>query len=195
MRRNRDIFWNAWKNRLPALKNIPRVVALLWRSGRGALAAGVLLRLSAGFLPLAGLWVGKLIIDLLVAESRHPGQTHGRVWLLLGAEFLIAGLGNLIGRITDYCDGRIADQFSREVGLGVMKHAAELDLACFEDPQFYDKLERARVQATDRVAMVHAFGHLIQQVITLAALSVAVLVYSPLLFLLLAVSVVPSFVG
>ncbi len=195
MRRNSNIFWTAWKNRLPALKNIPRVVALLWRSSPVALSAGLGLRLTAGFLPLAALWVGKLIIDVLVAEAKHSGSTQGRIWALLAAEFVIAAMGNILGRISDYFDGRIADQFSREVGLRVMEHASKLDLASFEDPLFYDKLERARVQSTDRVAMVNAFGHLVQQVITLASLSIAVFVYSPWLFALLAVSVMPAFVG
>jgi ATP-binding cassette, subfamily B, bacterial len=163
MRRNRDIYWTAWKNRLPALKNLPRVVALLWQSGRSAFAAEIILRLAAGFLPLAGLWVGKLIIDLIVnADAGHAAATHGYVWMLLAAAFGIAALGNILGRATDYCDGRIADQFAREVGLRVMQHAATLDLASFEDPVFYDKVERARVQATDRAAMVTAFGHLVQ---------------------------------
>jgi ATP-binding cassette subfamily B protein len=195
MRRNRDIYWSAWKNRLPALKNLPRVVALLWRSGRGAFASGILLRLAAGLLPLAGLWVGKLIIDLIANAATGHTAPHGYVWMLLAAAFGIAALGNLLGRATDYCDGRIADQFAREVGLRVMQHAATLDLASFEDPVFYDKVERARVQSTDRAAMVTAFGHLVQQVITLVVLSTAVLVYSPLLFALLALSVVPSFLG
>ncbi len=196
MRRNRDIYWSAWKNRLPALKNLPRVVALLWQSGRAAFAAEIIFRLAAGFLPLAGLWVGKLIIDLIAnADAGHAAASHGYVWMLLAAAFGIAALGNVLGRATDYCDGRIADQFAREVGLRVMQHAATLDLASFEDPVFYDKVERARVQATDRAAMVTAFGHLVQQVITLIALSMAVLVYSPLLFALLVLSVVPSFLG
>jgi ATP-binding cassette subfamily B protein len=196
MRRNRDIYWSAWKNRLPALKNLPRVVALLWQSGRAAFAAEIILRLAAGFLPLAGLWVGKLIIDLIGnAAAGHAAATQGYTWMLLAAAFGIAALGNILGRATDYCDGRIADQFSREVGLRVMQHAATLDLASFEDPVFYDKVERARVQATDRAAMVTAFGHLVQQVITLVVLSTAVLVYSPLLFALLVLSVVPSFLG
>jgi ATP-binding cassette subfamily B protein len=196
MRRNRDIYWSAWKNRLPALKNLPRVVVLLWQSGRAAFAAEIIFRLAAGFLPLAGLWVGKLIIDLIGnAAAGHAAATQGYTWVLLAAAFGIAALGNVLGRATDYCDGRIADQFAREVGLRVMQHAATLDLASFEDPVFYDKVERARVQATDRAAMVTAFGHLVQQVITLVVLSLAVLVYSPLLFALLVLSVVPSFLG
>jgi len=70
--------------------------------------------------------------------------------MLLGAEFLLAAFGNVLGRAIDYTDARLADEFTREVSLRVMEYATRLDLACLEDPAFYDKLERARVQATDR---------------------------------------------
>ena len=56
-----------------------------------------------------------------------------------------------------------------------MKHAAELDLMAYEDPVFYDRLERARVQATDRLGMIQSIGRLVQQVITAASLSVSIL--------------------
>ena len=51
-----------------------------------------------------------------------------------------------------------------------MEHASKLDLASYEDPVFYDKLERARVQATDRISMIHAVGAVIQQMIAAATL-------------------------
>ena len=138
--------WNAhlkaWKDRLSALKNLPPVLALLWQSGRGTVAAGIGFRLVGALLPLAALWVGKLIIDLIVGAIRHPGPVPSGIWLLLAAEFAIAALGAILGRASDYCDGRLADQFAREVSVRVMKHAATLDLESFEDPVFYDKLER-----------------------------------------------------
>jgi ATP-binding cassette subfamily B protein len=76
-----------------------------------------------------------------------------------------------------------------------MEHAAGLDLLAYEDPTFYDRLERARVQATDRLYMIQAIGRLIQQVITTITLSVSIMVFSPWLLLLLVVGVIPAFVG
>ncbi len=76
-----------------------------------------------------------------------------------------------------------------------MKHASTLDLQSFEDPVFYDRLERARVQASDRISMLNALGRLFQQAITLIALSIGVMFYSPLLFVLLFAAVVPAFLG
>jgi ATP-binding cassette subfamily B protein len=76
-----------------------------------------------------------------------------------------------------------------------MEHASGLDLASYEDPVFYDKLERARVQATDRIAMIQAIGTLAQQFITAASLSIGIFWFSPWLLLLLIVAVVPAFLG
>ena len=141
------------------------------------------------------LWISKLIFDMVGAAIKTPGLPIGGVWPLLAGEFALAAAGNILGRGIDYCDSRLADQFSREVSLRIMDHAARLDLASFEDPSFYDKLERARVQATDRIGMLNATGRLMQQTITLVSLSGAIILYSPLLFALLVACVVPAFVG
>src|SRR5258708_171724 len=76
-----------------------------------------------------------------------------------------------------------------------MNHAASLDLIAYEDPVFYDRLERARVQATDRLVMIQAIGRLVQQAITTITLSVSIMLFSPWLMLLLVAGVLPAFLG
>jgi len=76
-----------------------------------------------------------------------------------------------------------------------MKHATELDLASYEDPNFYDQLERARVQAIDRTSMIRALGQLIQQSIVAISLAASVFLFSPWLVLILVGCVVPAFLG
>ncbi len=71
----------------------------------------------------------------------------------------------------------------------------ELDVIAYEDPLFYDRLERARVQATDRLAMIQMLGRLIQQVMTTITLSISIIYFSPWLLLLLIAGVLPAFVG
>ena len=76
-----------------------------------------------------------------------------------------------------------------------MQQAAQLDLTTYEDPVFYDRLERARVQATDRLAMIQQMGRLLQQMITTLIFRCRCSYYSPWLLLLLALGVLPSFLG
>lgn len=184
-----------WRDRLRALKNLPPVLRLLWESGPALVTASIFLRLAVSLLPLAGLWVVKLIIDMVVSAARHPGTTSPRIWWLLAAEFGITAAGSVISRAVDYCDTRMGDQFSREVTIRVMRHASTLDLASFEDPVFYDTLERARVQASDRVGMLSALGRLLQQAVTLISLAAGVLAFSPALLGVMVLAVIPAFLG
>ena len=125
----------------------------------------------------------------------HSQPVLARLWWLVAAEFGLAVLGGILARAIDYSDSLLADKYTRYVSIQVMKHAAELDLIAYEDPVFYDRLERARVQATDRLGMIQQIGRLIQLVITTVTLSVTIIVYSPWLMLLLVAGVLPAFLG
>jgi ATP-binding cassette, subfamily B, bacterial len=184
-----------WRDRLAALKNVPPVLRLVWKAAPKVVAAGLALRVVSALTPLAALAISKWIIDLVVAAVKHPGPLPQQIWFLLAGEFLVAALGNVLGRGIDYTDARLADEFTREVSLRVMEHAARLDLETFEDPVFQDKLERARLQATDRIGMLNSMGRLLLQSITLVSLSIGVIVYSPWLFLVLVICVAPAFAG
>ena len=76
-----------------------------------------------------------------------------------------------------------------------MRKAAALDVTVYEDPVFYDRLERARVQATDRLAMIQQMGRLIQQSVTAIAFSAVLIQYSPFLLFLLVAGIIPAFLG
>jgi ATP-binding cassette subfamily B protein len=140
------------------------------------------------------LWVGKLILDSIYGVARHNPPTYS-LWVLLGMEFLLALLGNFIWRAIDYFDVRLSDQFACAISLRIMEHASRLDLQSFEDPIFYDKLERARAQATDRTATLKSVGQFLQQAVTFATMAAAIMAYYPPLLLLMVLCVIPSFLG
>jgi len=156
---------------------------------------GLLLRLLTSLLPLALLWITKLIIDRIVGVvTAHQAIPHG-LWWLVAAEFGVAVAGSVLARCTDFLDVLLADKYTRHVSIRVMKHAAELDVIAYEDPVFYDRLERARVQATDRLGMIQAIGRLVQQIVTAILMSVSIMMYSPWLMLLLIAGILPAFLG
>ena len=185
----------AWRERLSALRNLPPVLKIVWDSGPLVVSLGLLFRLITALLPVAILAVTKLIIDSIVHASSAHQPVQPRFWWLVVAEFVLAALITILTRIIDYLDSLLADRYTRYVSIEVMKHAAELDLIAYEDPVFYDRLDRARVQATDRLAMIQSIGRLITQVITAVSMSVSIMVFSPWLMLLLIVGVVPAFLG
>jgi ATP-binding cassette subfamily B protein len=188
-------FWSGWQERLSALRYVPPVLKIVWRSGPLVVTMGVVFRLFASLLPIALLWIAKLIIDSIVHAVASQQPVGPGFWWLVAAEFGLAVCGSFLGRTIDYFDALLADKYTRHVSVEVMKHAAALDLATYEDPVFYDRLERARVQATDRLGMIQAIGRLVQQVITAVSLSVSIIVFSPWLLLLLILGVIPAFLG
>jgi ATP-binding cassette subfamily B protein len=191
----RETFWSGWRERLSALRNVPPVLRIVWESGPVVVSWGLIFRLTTSLIPLAALWITKLIIDGIVQAVSSHQPVPASLWWLVAAEFGIAIFGSVVSRIIDYLDAMLADKYTRYVSIRVMKHAAELDLIAYEDPVFYDRLERARVQATDRLGMIQSIGRLVQQVITAASLSVSILLFSPWLLLLLIAGILPAFLG
>jgi ATP-binding cassette, subfamily B, bacterial len=188
-------FKGSWRERFSALRNLPAVLRFVWESGRAVVVLGLIARVIAALLPPALFWVSKLIIDTIVhmIGTHQPAGT--RLWWLVAAEFALAVTTGILGRAIDYLDALLAGRYMHHVSVRVMEHAASLDLLAYEDPAFYDRLERARVQATDRLYMIQAMGRLIQQVITTITLSVQIMLFSPWLLLMLVVGVLPAFAG
>src|SRR5579872_6039724 len=73
MKRHWNTYLAARQNQLRALKNIPKLVDLLWRAARYLVAADLGSRLFIGLLPVVGLWIGKMIVDFVVGAIRRPG--------------------------------------------------------------------------------------------------------------------------
>jgi ATP-binding cassette subfamily B protein len=187
-------FWSDWKKRIRALRNIPPLIRIVWESGRGVVAGGLACRILAALLPVLMLSVSKRILDAI--QTRFNGRPlPAEFWYLVAAEFGLAALGGVLGRTIGYFDALLADRFTKYTSVRVIEHASRLDLSSYEDPAFYDKLERARVQATDRIAMIQAVGALLQQLIAAVTLSASVFWFSPWLLVLLVVAVTPAFLG
>src|ERR1700691_2360110 len=187
--------WTGWQERISALRNVPAVLKIVWDSGPAVVVFGLVARLLSSLLPVVLLWITKLIIDGIVhAVSTHQ-PIHRGFWWLVAAEFSLAVLNSVFIRTIDYSDSLLAGKYTNYVSVRVMDHAAGLDLLAYEDPVFYDRLERARVQATDRLVMIQAIGRLVQQAITTITLSVSIMFFSPWLMLLLVAGVLPAFLG
>lgn len=182
---NDQTFLTACRERFRALRNVPPALGIVWESGPHVVAAGAGFRIVAALIPIAVLAVSRMIFDGIVAiNNNHHGVTAG-FWWLVAIEFSLVFFGAILARLIDYCDGLLADRFTRHVSIRVMEHASRLDVSCYEDPEFYDKLERARVQATDRIGMIQTIGRLLQQAVTATTLSASIFIFSPWLLLLL----------
>ena len=190
------------KNRLGALRTLPAFVALLWRTSPPLTAASLTLRLTRAGLPIATLFVAKLIIDEVVRLSAHPAP--GQPWVdvlgsrmaaLLAAELILALLADALGRCVALVDSLLSDRFSDETSLRLMHHAATLDLRDLEDSDIQDQLDRARRQASGRTGLISQLFGLAQDTVTLLGFAAGIAAYAPWLIALLAAALVPAFLG
>jgi ATP-binding cassette subfamily B protein len=185
---------SAWGERLRALKNVPPVLHFVWESGPHIVFWNIAIRVVVAFLPVGIGIIGRYIIDGVNRIRMHqPLPEH--FWWLVGSEMALAVITGILVRSVDYFDSLLADRYTHHVSVEVMRKAAALDVTVYEDPVFYDRLERARVQATDRLAMIQQMGRLIQQSVTAIAFSAVLIKYSPFLLFLLIAGIIPAFLG
>ena len=167
----------------------------MWETSPPLVLTTAVLRLIRAVLPLASLWVPKLIIDAVIAFVTHKTGTVGYIWKLVGIELGLAVLSDILGRVNTLCDSLLGDRFTDLVSVRLMRHATSLDLASFEDPVFYDKLERARRQTNGRLTLLASLLNMGQDTLTLLSLSAGLIVFSPWLMVLLIAAVIPAFLG
>jgi len=184
-----------WRARLAALRYLPALLGLVWETNRGYTLAMIVLRLVRAFVPVASLWAAKLIIDEVVALARTPGASLTPLWRVVALELAIVIVGEILARASSLVESLLGDLFSNHISVRLMRHAATLDLAQFEDPEFYDHLERARRQTTGRIGLIALLLAMGQDLLTLLSLGAALVVYNPWLLLLLAIAILPSFLG
>ena len=197
---------SSFRERVGALRNLRPFLAMVWATSPTLTATTIALRLMRALLPVATLYIGKLIIDdvvMLVQLQDKPvtlpqwlGSGHlNRLGLLLGAEFAVAVLADVLGRIVALLDGLLAERVSTSSSVRLMEHAATLDLEDFEDAEFQDQLERARRQTSGRMTLMSQLFSQAQDLVTVASLAAGLIVFAPWLIVLLLVALVPAFLG
>lgn len=194
------------RQRFKAMRNLPPFLRQVWQTSPALTLTSLGLRLIRALLPVAMLYVGKLIIDTALHLSQHGagfpplGEALSSGLLnpllaLLALEFGLAIASDLLGRLVSYADALLSELFANATSVRLMEHAATLDLEDFEDPDLQDKLDRARRQTMGRMNLMSQLFGQVQDAITVASLAVGLLVYAPWLILLLALALVPAFIG
>jgi len=185
------------RERVSALRHLPAFLKLIWQTSPGLTLGNIALRLLRAALPLAMLYIGRLILDDVVALSRLPAASRAvsPVFGLVALEFGLVLLTDALGRAVALLDSLLGDLFANASSVRLMRHAAELDLDQFEDSTFYDKLERARRQTLSRSVLMSQVLAQGQDAVTLVLLAGGLVAFQPWLLGLLLLAVVPAFLG
>ena len=188
-----------------ALRNLPPFLREIWATSRALTCVSLGLRLIRALLPVITLYVGKLIIDeaIRIAGTDLPaglvaawrdGHLDPILWLLL-LELGLAVLSDVLGRVIAYADALLSERYTNATSIRLMEHAAKLDLEDFEDPDLQDKLDRARRQTMGRMNLLSMLFGQAQDTVTVISFAIGLMIYAPWLILLLAVALIPAFVG
>jgi ATP-binding cassette subfamily B protein len=177
-----------------------RALELVWSTSRGLTLALGGLTLLAGVLPAGMAYVGALIIDAVVAAAqvyRDTGSAEFRaVFGLVALEALIVTALAFAQRGISLCQALLRALLGQRVNVMILEKALTLELAQFEDSEFYDKLTRARREASSRpLSLVNRTFGLAQNLVSLVSYGVLLVQFSPWAVLVLIVAGLPSFIA
>ena len=194
------------RERVGALRNLRPFLRQIWDTSPALTLASLVLRSLRALLPVVTLYIGKLIIDEVVLlvqagvavdtlRAAYDSGQFDRLLVLLASEFALAILSDVLGRIVTLIDALLSELFTNLTSVRLMEHAATLDLEDFEDSELQDRLDRARRQTMGRMTlMTQLFGQA-QDFVTVVSFAIGLFVYAPWLILLLAIALIPAFLG
>lgn len=183
------------KDSFKALKTVPRFFKEIYQSSPKLFVVNLIARLLNAFTPVVILWVGKLIIDEIILQVSLEDKDLSLLWKYVIIEFAIAILSDLLSRLINLTDGLIGDLYSNASSEKIIRKTSQLTIAQLEDPEFYDKLERARTQTNQRVGLMSNILGQAESVISMISLITMLIYFAPILILILVLSIIPSFIN
>jgi ATP-binding cassette subfamily B protein len=180
---------------LAVFRYSPRALALVWRTSRLLTLILALLTLAGGLLPAAIAYMGKLIVDAVVAASQSG---EGRVLALtyVTVEALLVILLAAVQRGLTVSQSLLRVLLGQKVHLLIFEKALTLDLTHFEDSEFYDKLTRARREASSRpLSFVTRTFQVVQDSLAVISYSILLLKFSIVAAIALAIAAIPPFIA
>jgi ATP-binding cassette subfamily B protein len=183
------------KSSLDSLFLIPRFFKEIWRTNKSLFLTSALCRIVAALLPVAILWVGKLIFDAIIQITTHGEKDYSELWQSVVIEFILVVLSDLVGRAISLTDGILGDQYNINSSIKIIRKTNEIDISLLENSEFYDKLDRARTQTAGRVDLMSNVLGQAQTTISIFSLVVGLIYFEPYLIILLVLSIFPSFIN
>lgn len=177
------------------LRNTPRAFRLVWDISHVFTVILSAFTVVQGFIPLAKVWVGKLIMDSIVEAIRNPDQGPAleAIFFLVALEVGIVLGNDILTRVQGIIQRRVNSQLAHRIEILILEKAVTLDLAFYEDPSFHDQLVNAQQEAGTRpLALVNQVFSLGQKLITLSAFLATLTRLHPLVVVALFVAVVPN---
>ena len=186
-----------WRRWLVVYRYTPMAVALVWRTNRRLLVGLGVLTVVAGLIPASIAWIGQRIVDavLTAADSGLLADRDTALkWILAELVLVLAMAAAQKG--LEMINFLLRAELGHTVNVMILRKALELDLAQFEDAETYDKMTRARRDASSRpLSLVRRTFGLLQNALAISTFGALLWAFSPWAVLLLAAAAVPAFVA
>lgn len=174
--------------------NLNRAIALAWRVERALTAQYVFVSVLSALLPVAIAYVGKLIVDAVVASMGAPDHPLGPPLTWVAVELALMLASHVSGQHSGYAAQLLRARLALHIDRIIFEKALTLSIRHFEDPAFMDMLERARKESSWRPLEMITHGlRLAKSVVTLIGYGVLLAQFSPYAVLALALAGLPFF--
>ncbi len=180
------------------LSGLPRAFSLVWSSHRGLTVALAAISVVSGAIPSATAWISKLLIDAVVAATNSAGLQHEvhLVLVLVGLQLALFLTGSLLQTGQTVVQQALIELTGNRVQLIIMEHANRLDLAFFENPKFYDMLQQAQGEASQRpISMVQQLFSLVRALITFLSMIALMARLGGFVAAMALIAPIPSFIA
>ena len=149
---------------------------LVWQTHSGRTLALACLTILQGFLPIAQLWIWKLFIDTTAVVLQTNAPVKNLFWHLtsfMGIQAILYILGSFLNTAQGTMQQILGELLQNRINLMILEKANSLELSFFENAQFYDRLQNARVEAGYRpLQMTVEIFSLCQSIITLSSMAI-----------------------
>lgn len=177
-----------------------RAIELVWSTSAPLTVILAVLTLIGGMVPAGMAYVGAMLVDAVVAAA-SARQADGDApldmvyqWVII--EALLVMVMAAAQRGISVCQSLLRAQLGQRVNVMILDKALTLELAQFEDSEFYDKMTRARREASSRpLSLVTRTFGLAQNLISLISYGVLLVQFSPWALLVLVLAGLPAFLA
>src|SRR5919206_4549566 len=177
-----------------AFASLPRVLKLVWSTSALFTALLAILSLFQGFTPAVSVWITGLVIDSVVAGIRE--HSPNPIWIPVGLQLGIVLFSNLLSTLSNIVQQLLQEKVSNRVQLLILEKANTLDLAFFENPEFYDKMRQAADQSTYQpVAMISQTFDLFRTTVTMFSMIFLLLQLAWWLAIVALIVPIPAFIS
>jgi ATP-binding cassette subfamily B protein len=187
-----------WRKIRASFAHTPQALKLVWQANPIATVGLAFLTLAGALLPATQAWVGKLIVDGVVAsiQGRHDAEQVRSVFYYLVLELMLFLLSTAINHSRRLIQQLIQLQLANRIRAEIIRKALTLDLAFFEHPDYYDRLQNARREGSYKpVELINDTFQIVQNAITLVSFAVLMLRFSPWLVPILLATSIPAFIA